>query len=94
MHDMEIKAHEEQLQYQQDTEKEIRAKLMEELKAAQIEIAEAAVKKWRETELNRINNEGLSMTPEPLEENVESLVSTGLKPIDIADGVKRTEYPT
>lgn len=54
MHDMEIKSHEEQLKAQQDAENEIRNKIMEELKNAQMQIAEAALSNWKEKELNKI----------------------------------------
>lgn len=64
MHDMEIKAHEDQLAEQKALETEIRAKLMQELKEAQIEIAETAVRKWRETELLKLEVEGLDKLSE------------------------------
>lgn len=57
MHDLEIKAHEEQLKAQSEAELAIRQQLMDKLKDAQLEIAEAAVNKWRETELERIEKE-------------------------------------
>lgn len=55
MHDMETKAHEEQISAQIAAEQDIRQALMDQLKAAQIEIAEAAIKQWRESELSRMN---------------------------------------
>ena len=54
MHDMELKNHEEQLQVQKEAEQEIRKKLIAEMKDAQWEIAETAVKKWKETELQKL----------------------------------------
>ncbi len=54
MHDMELKNHEEQLQVQKESEQEIRKKLIAEMKDAQWEIAETAVKKWKETELQKL----------------------------------------
>ena len=94
MHDMEIKAHEEQLESEKALETEIRSKIMQELKEAQLEIADAAVRQWRETELARIKSEGLHTVSESLSASTISDVSSKLKSIDIEDGVKRTEYPT
>lgn len=94
MHDMEIKAHEEQLESEKVLEAEIRSKIMQELKEAQLEIADAAVRQWRETELARIKSEGLSAISESLPASTISDVSSKLKTVDIEDGVKRTEYPT
>lgn len=56
MHDMELKNHEEQLRIQKEAEQDIRKKLIAEMKDAQWEIAEAAVKKWKETELQKLEN--------------------------------------
>lgn len=94
MHDMEIKAHEEQLESEKALETEIRSKIMQELKEAQLEIADAAVRKWREIELARIKSEGLYAVSESLPASTISDVSSKLKTVDIEDGVKRTEYPT
>ena len=94
MHDMEIKAHEEQLESEKALEAEIRSKIMQELKEAQLEIADAAVRQWRETELARIKSEGLYAVSESLPASTISEVSSKLKTVDIEDGVKRTEYPT
>lgn len=55
MHDMETKAHEEQISAQIAAEQDIRKALMDQLMAAQIEIAEAAIKQWRESELIKMN---------------------------------------
>lgn len=55
MHDMETKAHEDQIAAQIAAEQEIRQVLMDQLKAAQIEIAEAVIKQWRESELGKMN---------------------------------------
>ena len=94
MHDMEIKSHEEQLESQKVLEAEIRSKIMQELKDAQLEIAEAAVKQWRETELARIKSEGLSLVAESLNSSSTPIVDSKSKPVEIKDGVKRIEYPT
>lgn len=56
MHDLETAAHEEQLATQKEVEKDIRTKILEELKIAQLEIANAAVQKWRAEELKKIDN--------------------------------------
>ena len=56
MHDMELKNHEEQLRIQKEAEQDIRKKLIAEMKDAQWEIAEAAVNKWKETELQKLEN--------------------------------------
>ena len=55
MHDIETKAHEEQISAQIAAEQDIRKALMDQLKAAQIEIAEAAINQWRESELIKMN---------------------------------------
>ena len=55
MHDMETKAHEDQISAQIAAEQDVRQALMDQLKAAQIEIAEAAIKQWRESELGKMN---------------------------------------
>lgn len=94
MHDMEIKAHEEQLEDQKSLEAEIRLKIMQDLKEAQLEIAEAAVKQWRETELARIKSEGLKMVSAAVSETPVTETKPKLYSVDIEDGVKRTEYPT
>ncbi len=54
MHDMELRNHEEQLRVQKEAEQEIRKKLIAEMKDAQWEIAETAVKKWKEIELQKL----------------------------------------
>ena len=56
MHDMELKNHEEQLKTQKEAEQEIRKKLITEMKDAQWEIADAAVKKWKEKELQKLKD--------------------------------------
>ena len=56
MHEMELKDHEEQLRVQKEAEQEIRKKLIAEMKDAQWKIAEAAVKKWEETELQKLKD--------------------------------------
>lgn len=55
MHDMEIKAHEEQLELQKKAEKEIREKVIEDLKNSQLQIAELAIKKWKDEELRKLD---------------------------------------
>lgn len=54
MHDMDLRNHEEQLRIQKEAEQEIRKRLITEMKDAQWEIAEVAVKKWKETELKKM----------------------------------------
>lgn len=54
MHDMRTKAHEEQLKAHNDAERDIRNKLIEKLRDAQLEVAEAAVRKWHEEELKKL----------------------------------------
>lgn len=54
MHDIELKNHEEQLRMQKEAEQEIRKRLITEMKDAQWEIADAAVKKWKEEELQKM----------------------------------------
>lgn len=69
IHEIEIKAHEEQLQMQSEAEKSVRAKILEEMKAAQLEIAEAAVRKWKEEEVSKLSSSGISthsITPPPI----------------------------
>lgn len=65
MHDMETKAHEEQISAQIVAEQNLRQALMDQLKAAQIEIAEAAIKQWRESELNKMNLTQQNTVPKP-----------------------------
>lgn len=76
MHDMELKNHEEQLRVQKEAEQEIRKKLIEEMKDAQWKIAEAAVKKWEKTELQK------------LKDSSEQRISASSQP----DDARRTEY--
>lgn len=76
MHDMELKNHEEQLRVQKEAEQEIRKKLIEEMKDAQWKIAEAAVKKWKETELQK------------LKDSSEQRITASSQP----DDARRTEY--
>lgn len=54
MHDIELRNHEEQLRVQKEAEQEIRKKLITEMKYAQWEIAETAIKKWKEKELQKL----------------------------------------
>lgn len=54
MHDMDLRNHEEQLRIQKEAEQEIRKRLITEMKSAQWEIAEVAVKKWKEAELKKM----------------------------------------
>lgn len=74
MHDMEIRVHEEELKIQKEAEKEIRQKIMEELKDAQMQIAEAALKKWKEEELKKVLP---SSTKEPVE--IPSIPNSNIK---------------
>lgn len=69
IHEIEIKAHEEQLQMQSEAEKSVRAKILEEMKSAQLEIAEAAVRKWKDEEVSKLKSDGIgkhATTPPPI----------------------------
>ena len=57
MHELETKAHEEQIRAQISAEEEIRNAIMDKLKFAQIEIAEKAIQKWRETEISKYSED-------------------------------------
>lgn len=57
MHELEIKAHEDQVRAQISAEEEIRNALMDKLKLAQIEIVEKAIQKWRESEISKYSDD-------------------------------------
>ena len=57
------------LRIQKEAEQEIRKKLITEMKDAQWEIAEAAVKKWKETELKKLENPSEQKTMESAQPN-------------------------
>lgn len=60
MHDIELKAREEQLQKQHQIELELKSDILEKVKKAQIEVADATIAKWKDKEMSKV-------TPEPEE---------------------------
>lgn len=61
MHDIELKAREEQLQKQYQIELELKSDILEKVKNAQIEVADATIAKWKESEMSKVTPE--SETP-------------------------------
>lgn len=55
MHDVELKAREEQLKRQHEVELELKNDILEKVKDAQLEIADATVVQWKESELSKLN---------------------------------------
>lgn len=64
MHDMELEAHEKQLQINHITELELKKEILEKVKAAQFEVAEATIAKWKEENLKKLI---------PIEEEIQIL---------------------
>jgi hypothetical protein len=54
MHDIELKAREEQLQIQHQIELELKSDILEKVKNAQIEVADATITKWKDKEMTKI----------------------------------------
>lgn len=55
MQDIVLKSHEEQLQEQHRIEFELKSIIMEKVKDAQIEVAEATITKWKESEMSKVS---------------------------------------
>ena len=54
MHDIELKSREEQLQRQHQIELELKSDILEKVKNAQIEVADATIAKWKENEMSKV----------------------------------------
>lgn len=54
MHDVELKAREEQLKRQREVELELKNDILEKVKDAQLEVADATVAQWKESELSKL----------------------------------------
>lgn len=54
MHDVELKAREEQLKRQHEVELELKNDILEKVKDAQLEVADATVAQWKESELSKL----------------------------------------
>lgn len=54
MHDIELKAREEQLKKQHDIELELKGDILEKVKNAQLEVADATIAQWKENEMSKI----------------------------------------
>lgn len=54
MHDVELKAREEQLKRQHEVELELKNDILEKVKDAQLEVADATVVQWKESELSKL----------------------------------------
>lgn len=54
MHDIELKAREEQLQIQHQIELELKSDILEKVKNAQIEVADATITKWKDKEMAKV----------------------------------------
>lgn len=54
MHDIELKAREEQLKKQHDIELELKSNILENVKNAQMEVADVTIAQWKEDEMSKI----------------------------------------
>ena len=60
---MALSTQEELQQEQHDTEFELKKNILEKIKLAQLEIAELAIEKWKETEKTKLSTSSESVTP-------------------------------
>lgn len=56
MHDIELKAREEQLKRQHEVELELKNDILEKVKDAQLKVADATVAQWKESELSKLKS--------------------------------------
>lgn len=54
MHDIELKAREEQLQKQHQIELELKSSILEKVKNAQMEVADVTIAKWKDSEMSKV----------------------------------------
>ena len=64
MHDMELKAREEQLKKQNEIEMELKNDILEKVKNAQMEVADATIQKWKESEISKIKMDSVETKSE------------------------------
>ena len=63
VHELALSTQEELQQEQHDTEIELKKNILEKIKLAQLEIAELAIEKWKETEKTKLSTSSESVTP-------------------------------